>query len=183
MALLIGSTCGSHIEGLSSLREGPGRPQAIGRAVGFVLPWSLGPARLHLCLFGMMSQVPRMVPSGATMEKEAADPEGLQGLSLWGHVAHFHPPQAGGGVSLFGRKQLPFSAACVGGGGGGAGGAVAGRSGPAGTLEPMPEANSARSALPPKHESWEVVGNSCSHSPESLAFRRVPVHGGLGQVN
>lgn len=42
-----------------------------------------------------------MVPSGATMEREAADPEGLQGLSLWGHVAaHFHPLQAGGRVSL-----------------------------------------------------------------------------------
>lgn len=42
-----------------------------------------------------------MVPSGATMEKDATDPEGLQGLSLWGHVAaHFNPLQAGGRVSL-----------------------------------------------------------------------------------
>lgn len=180
-ALRIGSTCGSRTEGLSSLREGPGRPPAIRHAVGFVLPWSLGPAPLHLRLFRMMSQVPRMVPSRATMEKDATDPEGLQGLSLWGHVAaHFNPLQAGGRVSLVlaGSSHLSLQR-----GGGGTGGAVARRSEPSGTPEPMLEANSARSALPPKHESWDVVGNSCSHSPESLAFRRVPEHGGLGQVN
>ena len=183
MALLIGSTCGSRTEGLASLREGPGRPQAIGRAVGFVLPWSLGPTLLNWCLFGMMSQVPRMVPSGATMEKEAADPGGLQGLSLWGHVAHFHPPQAGGGVSLFGRKQPPFSAAGVGGVREGL------LQGVQGQLEPWSQCQ--RQTVPSQHclrnmkagRSWETPARTAQRAWHSGAFPCMEAWGRLIKVN
>lgn len=55
---------------------------------GLVLQQSLGPVLTHPCLRRSMSQAPRTVPPRAAMEGEATIPhEGLQDLSLWGHVA------------------------------------------------------------------------------------------------